>query len=73
MLGAHGMVGKGILLEEAVRVPLVMRYDGVMPAGKVVKEVCAWNFSVGSYTARLAHSFRRACLTTGISLLCSAR
>jgi len=37
MLGAHGMVGKGILLEEAVRVPLVMRYDGKISAGQHIK------------------------------------
>lgn len=36
MLGAHSMLNKGILLEEATRVPLVLSYPGVIPSGKVV-------------------------------------
>jgi len=37
MLGAHGMLGKGLLYEDAVRVPLLMRGDGI-PAGYVAQE-----------------------------------
>jgi Sulfatase len=36
MLGAHSMLNKGILLEEAARVPLVLSYPGVIPSGKVI-------------------------------------
>lgn len=36
MLGAHGMLNKGILLEEATRVPLILSYPNAMPRGAVV-------------------------------------
>ncbi len=37
MLGEHGMTGKGVLYEGAVRVPLLMRLPGTIPAGTVVE------------------------------------
>lgn len=37
MLGAHGMAGKANFYEESVRVPLLMRFPGVIPAGHVIK------------------------------------
>lgn len=36
MLGAHSMLNKGILLEEAARVPLVLSYPGAIPPGRVI-------------------------------------
>ena len=36
MLGAHGMLGKSCLYEEAIRVPLLVRYPGVIESGLVV-------------------------------------
>jgi arylsulfatase A-like enzyme len=36
MLGAHGMRGKFCFYEESVRVPLLMRYPGRIPAGKTI-------------------------------------
>ncbi len=39
MLGAHGMMGKGIFFEGSVRVPLIIRYPAQMPGGCVVNEV----------------------------------
>lgn len=38
LLGSHGMTGKGVFLEEASRVPLIMVRPGKMPAGLVVRE-----------------------------------
>jgi hypothetical protein len=36
LLGAHSMLNKGILLEEAARVPLILSYPGTLPSGKVI-------------------------------------
>jgi len=36
MLGSHGMEGKTVFLEESVRVPLIISYPGVIPAGKII-------------------------------------
>ena len=33
MLSSHGMLGKQLMLEESVRVPLLMRLPGVIPPG----------------------------------------
>jgi arylsulfatase A-like enzyme len=38
MLGAHGMLNKAVMLEEATRVPLIVSLPGKIPAGRVVKE-----------------------------------
>jgi Sulfatase len=38
MLGAHGMLGKGVLLEEAVRVPLILSFPPRIPAGQVLPD-----------------------------------
>jgi len=38
LLGSHGMVGKGVLLEEATRVPLIMSYGSKISGGKIIKE-----------------------------------
>jgi Sulfatase len=38
MLGAHGMLGKGVLLEEAVRVPLILSFPSRIPPGRVVSD-----------------------------------
>ena len=38
MLGAHGLKGKGLLLEEATRVPLIVSFPGKISPGTVVKE-----------------------------------
>lgn len=35
MLGAHGMTGKSVMLEEASRVPLIVSFPGRIPAGAV--------------------------------------
>jgi hypothetical protein len=37
MLGAHGMTGKNVLLEEAVRVPLILSAPEVWDGGRVLK------------------------------------
>lgn len=37
-VGAHGMIGKGIMLEEATRVPMIMSFPGQIPANVTVKE-----------------------------------
>jgi len=37
-LGAHGIKGKGLLLEEATRVPLIMSFPGKIPANRIVGE-----------------------------------
>ena len=36
MLGEHGMSGKGVFYDGAVRIPLIMRLPGVIPSGTVV-------------------------------------
>ncbi|GHU99750.1 hypothetical protein FACS1894159_04300 [Bacteroidia bacterium] len=36
MLGSHGMREKNVFLEESVRVPLIIRYPGTIPAGRVI-------------------------------------
>lgn len=38
LMGAHSMTGKGVLLEEAARVPLILVRPGKLPAGVVVRE-----------------------------------
>ena len=38
MLGSHGLREKNVFFEESVRVPLLMRLPGAIPAGTVVKE-----------------------------------
>ena len=38
LLGSHGMVGKGVLLEEATRVPLIMKYGSKIAGGRIIKE-----------------------------------
>jgi arylsulfatase A-like enzyme len=42
MFGAHGRMKKNIFYEEAARVPLLMRWPGVMPAG-LVADACLSN------------------------------
>jgi len=37
MLGAHGLKGKGVLLEEATKVPLMMSFPGKIPPKTVVQ------------------------------------
>jgi hypothetical protein len=37
MLGAHGMTGKNVLMEEAVRVPLILSAPNVWEGGRVLK------------------------------------
>src|SRR5262249_49079069 len=39
MLGQHGRFEKHVLYEPAVRVPLVMRWPGRLPAGREVEEM----------------------------------
>ncbi len=39
MFGAHGRHGKNIFYEEAIRIPLLMRWPGQIPAGSV-SDVC---------------------------------
>lgn len=38
LLGSHGMTGKGVLLEEASRVPLLLYYPGKIQGGLVLKQ-----------------------------------
>lgn len=37
MLGAHGMTGKNVLLEEAVRVPLILSAPDIWDGGRILK------------------------------------
>jgi len=37
MLGAHALMGKGVLLEEATRVPLILSFPGRIPMNTTVK------------------------------------
>jgi arylsulfatase A-like enzyme len=38
MMGAHGMLNKAVMLEEATRVPLIMSLPGTIPTKRMVKE-----------------------------------
>jgi len=65
MWGEHGMIGKDVPYTPATRIPLVMRWDGHVPAGKVDGRL-ALNVDIAGTIARAASA---SMTTDGLNLL----
>ena len=65
MWGEHGMIGKDVPYAPATRIPLVMRWDGHVPAGKVDGRL-ALNVDIAGTIARAASA---SMTTDGLNLL----